>query len=128
MISEAELRELEATLLPALERHHLRLLAHGLRTLQAVGAGSGGGLPPRAALEAWAAAQPAIAGDAPFRSALVDQLLAAGVQLESIAAGLRHRCGPLDLELADLVQWSRAQADRRLTPPDRPPSASPPPG
>ncbi len=127
MISEPELRELEATLLPALERHHLRLLAHGLRTLQAVGAGPGGGLPPRAALEAWAAAQPAIAGDAPFRSAFVDQLLAAGVQLESIATGLHHRCGPLDLELADLVQWARAQADRRLTPPGPPPSASPPP-
>ncbi len=126
MISEAELRELEATLLPALERHHLRLLAHGLRTLQAVGAGPGGSLPARAALEAWAAAQPAIAGDAPFRSAFVDQLLAAGVQLESIAAGLPQRRGPLDLELADLVQWARAQAERRLTPPG-PPSASPPP-
>lgn len=125
MISEAELRDLEATLLPALERHHLRLLAHGLRTLQAVGAGPGGGLPPRQALEAWAAAQPAIAGDASFRSAFVDQLLAAGVQLETIAAGRADRPGPLDLDLADLVAWARCEADRRLSPPG---PASPPPG
>ena len=31
MLSEHDLQELESTLLPALERHHLRLLAHGLR-------------------------------------------------------------------------------------------------
>jgi hypothetical protein len=37
VIEASELAELEATLLPALERHHLRLLAHGLRTFQAVG-------------------------------------------------------------------------------------------
>ena len=36
MIEADELAELESTLLPALERHHLRLLAHGLRTFQTV--------------------------------------------------------------------------------------------
>ncbi len=136
MISEAELNELEATLLPALERHHLRLLAHGLRTLQAVGKGPDGGLPPRAALEAWALAQPAIADDPSFRRAFVDQLLAAGLQLESIAAeGAGEiategddRPGPLELELADLVAWARRQADRRLSPPAPPGLASPSPG
>ena len=34
MLSETDLQELESSLLPALERHHLRLLAHSLRCLQ----------------------------------------------------------------------------------------------
>ncbi len=126
MLSESELRTLESTLLPALERHHLRLLAHGLRTLQAV-VGAGGGLPSRGALAAWAASQAAIADDPGFRDVFVDQMLGLGVQLESIAAGVEGpcRCGPLDLELDDLVRWARAQADRRLNGAD---PASPPPG
>ncbi len=126
MISESELRELESTLLPALERHHLRLLAHGLRTLQAVaqapGAGlTDSGLPDRAALDRWAGGQPALAGDPAFRDAFIDQLLGVGVQLERIAAGR----GPLDLDLADLMLWARSEADRRVRGIT---TASPPPG
>lgn len=137
MISEDDLRELEATLLPALERHHLRLLAHALRTFQSLGEGvwaegSGCGLPARAQLEAWAAAQPAIADDPGFRDAFVEQLLSAGVQLEQI---VRWRHGPaeagsatpLALELNDLVAWARAQADARLNRPESTTASSPPP-
>jgi hypothetical protein len=134
MLSESELRTLESTLLPALERHHLRLLAHGLRTLQAV-VGAGGALPSRDALAAWAAAQPAIAADPGFRDAFVDQMLGLGVQLESIATTTTTTAvaraeapasrGPLDLELDDLVRWARAQADRRLIGAE---PTSPPPG
>ena len=40
MLSEHDLQELESSLLPALERHHLRLLAHSLRCLQQAAAGS----------------------------------------------------------------------------------------
>ncbi|MFM7361035.1 MAG: hypothetical protein ACKO25_04300 [Cyanobium sp.] len=125
VISEAELRELEGTLLPALERHHLRLLAHGLRTLQAAAAAvtESPELPDRAALQRWAAAQPAIASDPAFRDAFLDQLLGVGVQLERIAAGSGR--GPLELELTDLIDWARGQADRRLSAPS---AASPPPG
>ena len=137
MISEDDLRELEATLLPALERHHLRLLAHALRTFQSLGEGvwaegSGCGLPARAQLEAWAAAQPAIADDPGFRDAFVEQLLGAGVQLEEIAAWRRRSGGegaasPLALQLNDLVAWARQQADARLNLPGQAPGASPPP-
>jgi hypothetical protein len=127
VISEAELRELESTLLPALERHHLRLLAHGLRTLQEVAAAgemaAAPGLPDRAALQHWAAAQPAIACDPAFGNAFIDQLLGVGVQLERIAAGSGR--GPLELELSDLIHWARGQADRRLSAAS---GASPPPG
>jgi hypothetical protein len=126
VITEAELRELESTLLPALERHHLRLLAHGLRTLQGIGPAAGATLPTRAALERWAAAQPAIADDPAFRDAFVEQMLGVGVQLEGIAAaGPGGARGPLALGLEDLVRWARQQADRRLSGAD---PASPPPG
>lgn len=131
MIGEEELRELESSLLPALERHHLRLLAHALRSLQAVAAG-GEALPSRPQLEAWAAAQPAIADDPGFRDAFVEQLLSAGVQLEQIALW-RHgtdtsgSATPLALELNDLVAWARAQADARLNRPESTTASSPPP-
>ena len=123
MISEAELHELESTLLPALERHHLRLLAHGLRTLQAVERPASMDLPDRAALEQWTRTEPAIAGDAGFREAFIDQLLGVGLQLERIAAGWGRP--PLELTLPDLVLWAREQAERRLSEPAR---ANPPPG
>ncbi|MFM7264099.1 MAG: hypothetical protein ACKOZW_00565 [Cyanobium sp.] len=131
MIGDEELRELESTLLPALERHHLRLLGHALRTLQAVAAGAEA-LPSRAQLEGWAATQPAIADDPAFREAFVEQLLNAGVQLERIAAW-RHgstagpTAAPLALALDDLVAWARAQADARLSPPGATTASSPPP-
>jgi hypothetical protein len=128
VISEVELHKLESTLLPALERHHLRLLAHGLRTLQAVANTPGSDrssspLPDRAALERWAGGQPAIAGDPAFRDVFIDQLLGVGVQLEQIAAARCRR--PLELELTDLMQWAREQADRRIR---EPTMTSPPQG
>ncbi len=123
MINQAELRVLEATLLPSLERHHLRLLAHGLRTLQAVRRPRRSELPNRAALEQWALAEPTIADDKSFREAFINQLLAVGAQLQQIAAGSGR--GPLDLDLDDLVLWARNQADQRLSDSTE---ASPPPG
>jgi hypothetical protein len=126
----AELEELEATLLPALERHHLRLLAHGLRTLQtiarstvapaAAAALQPAALPDRAAIDAWVRQQPPIADDAAFQAALVEQLMATGWQLERIAAELGW--SPLTLELADLSAWATRQADRRLGQGDTRPS------
>lgn len=116
-LSLAELAELEATLLPALERHHLRLLAHGLRTLQTIAQSTAATLQPetlpdQAAIVAWVRQQPPIAGDAPFQAALVEQLMATGAQLEQIAGALDR--APLALELADLSAWATHQADRRL--------------
>ena len=101
-LSAAELAELEATLLPTLERHHLRLLAHSLRCLQAIAAHQpAGALPGRDAMRAWASQQPALA-DAPcFQAVLVEQLEAAGGQLQQLAATLNR--APLALELGDLI-------------------------
>ena len=101
-LSAAELAELEATLLPALERHHLRLLAHSLRSLQAIAAHQpAGALPDHDVMRAWASQQPALA-DAPyFQAVLVEQLEAAGRQLQQLATSLGR--SPLALELGDLI-------------------------
>ena len=116
-LSPAELAELESTLLPALERHHLRLLAHGLRTLQAIAAADGAqpgsdDLPDRSAIRSWAADQPPIAQDRAFIEVLSSQLESAGRQLEQLAAELGRP--PLSLELRDLIAWTRNQANQRI--------------
>ncbi|AFY28697.1 hypothetical protein [Cyanobium gracile] len=124
MLSPDELQELEATLLPTLERHHLRLLAHGLRTLQAIAGRRIGELPPDTEVAAWAADQPLIAADAGFEEAFLTQMGHVATQLAAVAAAASKE--PLGLELADLVHWATEEADRRLRPPAAPPA--PPPG
>lgn len=111
-LSAAELAELESTLLPALERHHLRLLAHGLRTLQVIARRKQGPPPCLDQIEAWALQQPAIASDAPFVRTFASQLHATGDQLSAIAADTGSTA--LALELADLSRWAQAQADARV--------------
>jgi hypothetical protein len=105
VLTAAELHELDSTLLPALERHHLRLLAHSLRCLQqAAEAGE--------ALPLWLERQPELEADPSFIPVLREQLGKAALQLEQIA---QQQCKPLlQLELADLVGWARACADARL--------------
>ena len=112
MLTPAEVTQLDGTLLPALERHHLRLLAHGLRTLQAVGGATGSPLPERSQIEAWAVLQPAIAADPQFQDAFVAQLLNLGHQLASLAAV--QGIPPLALDLPDLIAWAEGQASDRL--------------
>ena len=127
MIEASELAELEATLLPALERHHLRLLAHGLRTFQSVAGRRQGPLPAIDALAVWATSQPQLAGDPGFAATFLDQLAGLGEQLESIA--VRWDREPLALELADLIRWAEQQAQERLELSSlRADSAAPPPG
>ena len=111
-LSPQELAELEATLLPALERHHLRLLAHGLRTLQAIAGRRVGPLPSEAAIAHWASQQPSIAADPDFQRNFTAQLSSIGVQLAVLAADQGSE--PLDLKLADLCAWAVGQARQRL--------------
>ncbi|MEB3297469.1 MAG: hypothetical protein VKL23_08040 [Cyanobacteriota bacterium] len=113
-LTPAELTELESTLLPALERHHLRLLAHGLRTLQAIAGQCGGPLPSIDAIADWVSQQPSLAGDPDFQQAFTTQLGHTAAQLEGVAAS--RGCAPLALELADLCAWAVGQADARLRP------------
>jgi len=125
VLSPEELAELEASLLPALERHHLRLLAHSLRSLQAAADRRNGPLPARAELLAWALNQAELQADRGFCQAFLDQLQGAGIQLERIAQDISapnqaikatepDAAGPLGLDLEDLVAWAQRQADRRI--------------
>ncbi|MFZ9269950.1 MAG: hypothetical protein ACO23C_01750 [Prochlorococcaceae cyanobacterium] len=125
---------LESTLLPALERHHLRLLAHALRTLQQVQQaqqdqpGRGQGLPAPATIEPWLLLQPGIGNDAGFAHQLALQLGQAGRQLEELARNLGVEARALELE--HLISWAQQQADQRLitpphTTPQEPPAAPP---
>lgn len=113
MIEADELAELDSTLLPALERHHLRLLAHGLRTFQAVAGRRQGDIPSHDALAVWASGQPQLADDPGFAATFLDQLASLGDQLRMIA----RPCGrdPLALELKDLIDWAQSEARGRLS-------------
>ena len=111
MLSEQDLEVLESSLLPALERHHLRLLAHSLRCLQQV-SGDAAERPDQAALTAWAERQPNLLADPAFIPVLVEQLSKAALQLDQI--GQEQGKAPLSLDMADLVAWGKASADRRL--------------
>jgi hypothetical protein len=120
-LTPEDLELLEGTLLPALERHYLRLMAHGLRTFQAIAATTPHPerFPDRETLEIWAALQAPLADDPVFREAFLDQLTRLVEPLEEIAA----RCGQsaLTLDLAQLVRWAKDQADARLNAPLQPP-------
>ncbi|MFZ0407730.1 MAG: hypothetical protein WAM11_06425 [Cyanobium sp.] len=111
MLNLAELAELESSLLPALERHHLRLLAHGLRTLQLIAGRPRGPAPDHDAIATWVRAQPQVSGDPAFAAAFSTQLGAAARQLEAIATAPELA---LDLSLAELIAWARRQADARI--------------
>jgi hypothetical protein len=113
---------LEATLLPSLERHHLRLLAHCLRTLQQVAGSRAGPLPPRSALLTWIAQQGGAAADPQFQRAFLTQLERGALQLKELAAS--QGCEPLALEIGDLIAWTEAEARARLSLA----SPAPPPG
>jgi hypothetical protein len=139
MLTPEDQALLEATLLPALERHFLSLLAHGLRTFQAIAATTDQlidqptdqpkRLPERLQIEAWAASQASLADDPGFREAFVEQLCRLRDPLGEIAA--RGGQSPLDLPIEALVAWVREQADGRLSRPASPPPAAepiPPPG
>ena len=111
MLRAEELTTLEATLLPALERHHLRLLAHGLRTLQSIAGEGAATLPTPPQIHQWALAQPACDSDDAFAKAFAQQMEGLAAQLQAIA-GPGHN--PLSLELADLIRWAQQQADQRI--------------
>jgi len=114
-LSSDDLQQLEASLLPSLERHHLRLLAHSLRSLQAIAGQRQGPVPAQRQLESWLASQDSLHNDPSFVQAFLEQLQSAAFQLERIAAPLG--LAPLALELSDLCQWADTQARARLSPP-----------
>jgi hypothetical protein len=111
-LASDDLAAIEATLLPSLERHHLRLLAHCLRTLQEAAGSRCGPLPPRPALLAWVARHGALAADPDFQQVFLNQLECGALQLQELAISLD--CEPLSLEIGDLIAGAEAAARTRL--------------
>ena len=104
-LSRADAEQIEATLLPNLDRHHLRLLAHCLRSFQAIAdPRQSGPLPDRRALEQWLLEQPQLVEEPQFRDLLLHQLLAAAQQLEDLAR--QRNLSPLELNLGELIEAS----------------------
>ncbi|MCP9840902.1 hypothetical protein KBY93_09665 [Synechococcus sp. J7-Johnson] len=112
-LASDDLAAIEATLLPSLERHHLRLLAHCLRTLQEAAGSRFGPLPSRPALLAWVARQSALAADPDFQQVFLNQLESGALQLQELAISLE--CDPLALEIGDLIAWAEVAARNRLS-------------
>lgn len=110
---------IESTLLPALDRHHLRLLAHCLRSFQQIAGRRSGPVPATAAIEGWMREQPLIQCDPGFGPVFLRQLQGGATQLERLAAELGS--DPLGLDLPQLIDWARQQALQRS-------AASPSPG
>ena len=108
-----ELQRIEATHLPVLDRHHLRLLAHCLAVFQQIsGRRKDGPLPSPKAWELWCIAQPNMAADQEFRDLLLRQLQAAATQLEAMAS--QNNCTPLELDLDDLITIYSNDCRQRL--------------
>ena len=103
MLSPDDQYWIEVLGLPAREEHKLRLLAHGLRTLQTIAARRQGPTPARGAIESWVLGQPQIAEDPSFVQAFVRELVGLGAQLDRLAKN--RSMTPLSLELPDLLAW-----------------------
>lgn len=103
MLSLDDQRWIESLCLPAWKEHQLRLLAHGLRTLQTIAARRQGETPASAIIQSWVLRQPQIAEDHDFTKAFVRELVGLGGQLNRLA--MNRSVTPLSLELADLLAW-----------------------
>lgn len=135
-LSASDAERLASARLGAGERHQLNLLAHSLRTLQAIAGRRHGPPPDSGAIVAWAQQQPLLAEDPHFRAAFCRQLLSsadllsqiAGAPLAAVTTAADHEptrperpaatpsaesVSPLGLELEHLIIWCE---QRRETP------------
>ena len=108
-----ELQQIEATYLPVLDRHHLRLLAHCLAVFRQISGGcTNGPLPDTKSQQLWFSNQLNVVVDQEFNNLLIHQLQAAAVQLETIAA--HNDCTPLGLDLGTLITSYSNDCYRRI--------------
>ena len=108
----AVIARIDATLLPQMDRHHLRLLAHCLDSFQTMSGGSEGLLPNAASRRRWCEQQPAVAEDPAFLRSLMQQLNGAAEQLQDLADSLGKP--PLELQLDDLITAAEARCHHQL--------------
>ncbi len=111
-LSAADAALLASACLGPSERHQLSLLAHSLRTLQAIAGRCQGPPPDAGAIVAWAHQQGPLAGDPEFRAAFCRQLLSSADLLRHVAADPATDASGSDalaLELEQLIAWCEQQ-------------------
>ncbi|MAV12341.1 MAG: hypothetical protein CL861_02600 [Cyanobium sp. MED843] len=106
-IDPEAIAQIDATLLPKLDRHHVRLLAHCLDSFQTMDITAAGVIPDLGSRRRWCEQQPQVAEDPDFLNALLLQLNAAAQQLQSLADDLGKP--PLELDLNDLIRAAEAR-------------------
>ena len=110
MINADAIARIDATLLPQLDRHHLRLLYHCLDSFRAMAGEGGDQLPNLHQRRQWCEQQPVVASDPDFVKHLLLQFDSAAEQLDALA----DRCNkqPLALTLDDLIRDAEDRARR----------------
>ena len=107
-IDRAAIERIDSTLLPQLDRHHLRVLSHCLDSFQDMAAPwSTGAIPDEDQRRHWCRKQPVVAEDPAFLDTLLLQLNAAADQLNRLALELGK--APLALTLDDLISAAEAR-------------------
>ena len=107
-IDRATIERIDATLLPQLDRHHLRVLSYCLDSFQTMAAPQAtGALPDEDQRRLWCQQQPVVADDPAFLDTLLLQLSAAADQLDQLALELGKP--PLALTLDDLITAAEAR-------------------
>lgn len=107
-LSREAIERIDATQLPQLDRHHLRLLSHCLISFQTMQPQSAeGALPTETTRRLWCLGQPRIAEDPRFLDVMLEQLDVAAVQLEQIAED--QQMAPIDLTLEQLIRAMEAR-------------------
>ena len=120
-LSRSDAEQIEATLLPNLDRHHLRLLAHCLRSFQVIAKPrTSGPLPNQSSLEKWLLQQPQLTDEPQFRDLLLGQFLSAALQLEGLARA--KGLSPLELSIGELITASTTASKARIEDQKRIPS------
>ena len=112
-LDRQQIERIEATLLPVVDRHLLRLQAHCLVTFQQIAMPiKEGPLPTRDRWQEWCDQQPQLADDTEFSEQLMMQFTVIAGQLEELAGKLNRT--PLELELGDLIQHAETNSRDRL--------------
>jgi hypothetical protein len=113
-LDRQQIERIDATLLPAVDRHLLRLQAHCLATFQQIAMPlQRGPLPTRDRWQDWCDGQPQLANDAEFREQLMMQFTVIASQLEELASQLQLT--PLELKLNDLINHAETSSRQRLS-------------
>ena len=113
-LDRPQIERIDATLLPAVDRHLLRLQAHCLATFQKIAMPlKQGPLPTRDRWQDWCDDQPQLASDEEFREQLMMQFTVIASQLEELANQLELT--PLELKLNDLINNAETNSRQRLS-------------